>query len=144
LHIQPVQSVNEEIYQAILELTPLVTSKPVPSWRDLEDLVQSPGSILLFARYPDHDSSIVGMATLCLLRSPSGLHAHLEDVIVLPALRGQGIGESLTREVIRLAREAGADEIGLTSNPRREAANRLYQRIGFSQHETNVYLMKLK
>jgi ribosomal protein S18 acetylase RimI-like enzyme len=34
--------------------------------------------------------------------------------------------------------------VDLTSRPSREAANRLYQRIGFERRETNVYRYNLK
>jgi ribosomal protein S18 acetylase RimI-like enzyme len=37
------------------------------------------------------------------------------------------------------ARARGAITVELTSRPSREAANRLYKRIGFVQRETNVY-----
>ena len=60
-----------------------------------------------------------------------------------PAQRGKGIGEALTREALRVAQEAGAITVDLTSRPVREAANRLYQRIGFEKRETNVYRYKL-
>ncbi|MFM8266127.1 MAG: GNAT family N-acetyltransferase, partial [Acidimicrobiia bacterium] len=33
----------------------------------------------------------------------------------------------------------GATTVELTSRPSREAANRLYQRIGFVRRDTNVY-----
>ena len=45
--------------------------------------------------------------------------------------------------VVRLAREIGADQVDLTSAPEREAANRLYQRLGFERRETNVYRLPL-
>ena len=53
--------------------------------------------------------------------------------------RGQGVAEALNRAAIERARAAGAVSIDLTSRPSREAANRLYQRIGFEPRETNVY-----
>ena len=53
--------------------------------------------------------------------------------------RGRGVGEALSREAIRRAVERGARTIELTSRSSREAANRLYQRLGFSLRETNVY-----
>ena len=37
------------------------------------------------------------------------------------------------------AKARGAKGVSLTSRPSREAANRLYQRIGFTSRETNVY-----
>ena len=58
--------------------------------------------------------------------------------------RGQGVAEALNRVAIERARAAGAVSIDLTSRPSREAANRLYQRIGFEPRETNVYRFDLE
>ena len=70
---------------------------------------------------------------------PSGVRAHLEDIVVDETVRGQGIGEALVRYALDIAREAGANGVALTTNPQREAANRLYQRLGFNRWKTNVY-----
>jgi ribosomal protein S18 acetylase RimI-like enzyme len=53
------------------------------------------------------------------------------------------VGEALNRAALDRAREAGATTVDLTSRPSREAANRLYQRLGFEQRETNVYRITL-
>src|SRR5689334_8754558 len=141
--IERVDSVTDELAQAFGRLIPqLTTNHPPPSFADLQALVAFPGSVLLVAR-GSAGGPVVGAATLSILRTPTGVHARLEDVIVDPGMRGKGIGEALALEVIRLAREAGASDIALTSNPRREAANRLYQRIGFKKWETNVYRLDL-
>lgn len=41
------------------------------------------------------------------------------------------------------ARLFGVQQLHLTSNPRREAANGLYRALGFEKKETNVYIMDL-
>ena len=53
-----------------------------------------------------------------------------------------GVGEALTREGQRLAEQAGVDAVELTSRAEREAANRLYRRLGFELRETNVYVWR--
>jgi len=63
-------------------------------------------------------------------------------VIVDEAARGRGIGEALTREAMRLATEASVRTVELTSAPEREAANRLYRRLGFDRRATNVYVWR--
>ena len=78
-----------------------------------------------------------------MFRIPSGVRAWIEDVVVDEAARGQGVGEALNREALRLAAEQGARTVELTSRPSREAANRLYQRLGFKMRETNVYRYEL-
>ena len=68
-----------------------------------------------------------------------GLRAWIEDVVVDDSARGQGIGEVLTREALRIAGEAGARTVDLTSRPSREAAGRLYERVGFEIRESRLY-----
>ena len=65
------------------------------------------------------------------------------DVVVDEIARGRGVGELLTNAAIDRARAAGAKSVGLTSRPAREAANRLYSRMGFEVRDTNVYRLTL-
>jgi ribosomal protein S18 acetylase RimI-like enzyme len=129
--------VTPEIVEAIARLLPqLSRSAPPPTAEQLDDIATSPASHLLLARV---DDEIVGALTLVVFRIPTGMRAWIEDVVVDEAARGQGVGEALNREALRLAKEHGAITVDLTSRPSREAANRMYQRLGFTQRETNVY-----
>ena len=91
------------------------------------------------ARDPDADGRILGSLTLVVFPIPTGIRAWIEDVVVDEAARGRGVGEALNRAALDRARAAGARTVDLTSRPSREAANRLYQRIGFQPRDTNVY-----
>jgi ribosomal protein S18 acetylase RimI-like enzyme len=115
----------------------LSRSSPPPSAAELDELIGSPACHLLLAR--EAGGAIVGMLTLAIFRIPTGVRAWIEDVVVDEAARGQGIGAALTNAAILLAGEHGARTVDLTSRPSREAANRLYQRLGFVQRETIVY-----
>ena len=81
------------------------------------------------------------MQTLVTFPIPTGLRAWIEDVVVDESARGRGVGAALSRAAVRLARAASARTIDLTSRPSREAANRLYQRLGFQLRDTSVYRM---
>jgi ribosomal protein S18 acetylase RimI-like enzyme len=145
MYIYQMAEVTYEIITAFARLVPQLTHRNPPGWGALEAMIIDwPGTVLLLAREPDENGPIVGSAALILFRAATGIHARLEDLVVDETLRGKGIGEALTRECMRLAQEAGADYIALTTNPRREAANRLYQRVGFQRHETNVYIYKFE
>jgi ribosomal protein S18 acetylase RimI-like enzyme len=87
--------------------------------------------------------TIVGSLTLVMYPVPSGLRARIEDVVVDHAARGHGVAGLLTREALRLAREAGARTVDLTSRPDRAAANRVYERLGFRPRESTVYRVPL-
>jgi len=82
------------------------------------------------------------MMTLVVFRIPTGVRAWIEDVVVDEAARGRGVGEALNRVAIQRAHDAGARTVDLTSRPSREAANRLYSRLGFEQRDTNVYRLE--
>ena len=104
--------------------------------------VASPGTRIFIAE--NDEKHIVGCATLCVFESPTGRKASVEDVVVLPAYRGQGIGRTLLERIINFARtKLSPIDLRLTSNPTRTEANAMYQALGFVQRDTNVYMMKL-
>jgi ribosomal protein S18 acetylase RimI-like enzyme len=115
----------------------LSTSATKPGAADLEEILDSSMTRLLIAR--DDDDAVVGMLTLVLFRIPTGMRAWIEDVVVEERVRGKGAGEALTREAIRIANENGARTVDLTSRREREAANRMYRKLGFDRRETTVY-----
>ena len=139
--IERAASASPELVEAFARLQPQLHDYPPPTEAELVEIVASPTTRLLLAR-DGQGGRIVGSATAVLYRTPSRMHARIENVVVDEPARGQGIGEAQTREAIRLAREAGASVIELNSNPRREAANRLYRRLGFTIHETNNYWLR--
>ncbi len=102
----------------------------------LRHLVSWQGNRLLVARV---DGEIVGALTLVMFPIPTGLRAWIEDVVVDETVRGHGVGAALTQEAVRLARADGARTVDLTSRPSREAANRLYERLGFQLRDSKVY-----
>lgn len=85
------------------------------------------------------EEKIVGALTLVIFRIPTGLRAWIEDVVVDEAARGHGVGAALTKTAVRIAQGEGARTIDLTSRPSREAANRLYERLGFQLRDSRVY-----
>ena len=143
MRIERITALNNELFLAIQHLVPQLTANhPPPSRTEVELLISSPGTVLLVAYHPDESSMIVGMASLIIYRVPTGVHARLEDVIVEHPARSLGVGAALTQAALHLARQAGADGVALTSHPRREAANHLYQKLGFKRWETNLYFYK--
>ena len=130
-------TVDDDLVGAMARLIPqLSDSGSPPDVEALEALVASDSSILLLA---SANGVIVGAMALVLFRIPTGLRAWIEDVVVDEAARGRGIGEALNQVAIERARAAGARTVDLTSRPSREAANRLYRRLGFLERDTNVY-----
>ncbi len=138
MRVEKATEVTDQLMAAMARLVPqLSSSNPAPTHAQLQEMVSAPAITLLLAR--NDADEIVGTLTLAMFRIPTGLRAWIEDVIVDGNQRGQGIGETLTRHALMVAKAAGATTVDLTSRPSREAANRLYQRVGFERRETNVY-----
>ena len=135
--IELIDRVTDELIEAMDRLVPqLSRSSPPPTGAELAELVASDASLLFVARV---DGRIVGSLSLILFRIPTGLRAWIEDVVVDEATRGGGVGRRLNEAALAEAARRGARTVDLTSRPSREAANRLYQRLGFVVRDTNVY-----
>jgi len=140
--IEILSEVDEEVVSAFQRLMPQLTCVPPPSRAELEEIVASDSTRIFIAR--SADGQIIASATLATYRTPTGLHAWIEDVVVDESQRGQGIGARISQEAIQQARRMGAVTLSLTSRPERAAANRLYQRLGFIQWHTNLYRYPLE
>ena len=140
IQVAAANSVDDELVAAFDRLIPqLSRSAVVPTPDLIREIVEGPASTVLVARDDRANGRIVGMLTLVVFRIPTGVRAWIEDVVVDEGARGRGVGEALSQEAIRRAVDLGARTVELTSRASREAANRLYQRLGFVRRDSNVY-----
>lgn len=145
MYIGTVSEATAELHETLQRLVPQLGAHKVgPSWEELGELIRSEATRLLIALEPDVNGQIVGILSLTVYRVPTGVRSIIEDVVVEESMRRRGIGEALVRKAIEAAREAGAEGVSLTSNPKREAANLLYQSMGFELRQTNPYYYRLK
>ena len=137
IQVIPVISASADVLAACHRLIPQLSSSSAPiSAQELEEVIESDTTVLFAAR---SGQEIVGLLTLAIFRIPTGVRAWIEDVVVDNQARGKGVGDALNRAALAEAERRGAKTVDLTSRPSREAANRLYQRLGFNQRDTNVY-----
>ena len=136
-----ITEMSQKVYDAFERLLPqLSSSAKIPTWEELEDLINSKAGIVLAAvDDEDPEGTILGTMTLVVFRIPTGVRAWVEDVVVDKEARGKGIGEKLIRTSIERAKAEGAKTIDLTSRPSRVEAHRLYKRCGFEMRETCVF-----
>lgn len=133
------KEITDEIVEAFSHLIPqLSSSNPPPDRAFLSTLIAHEACRLLIAADAT-TGQILGSLTLVIFPIPTAMRAWIEDVVVDDAARGQGVGALLNNYAIQIADEAGCKTVDLTSRPSREAANRLYQRLGFEARTTNVY-----
>jgi ribosomal protein S18 acetylase RimI-like enzyme len=141
MRVERVTQVDEPLAAGIAALVPQLSARCAPpDLAALQEVAAAAGTTLLVAR---EGEDVLGMLTLVLYRVPTGFHGWIHDVVVDESARGRGVGEALTTDALTLAEEAGAITVELTTRPEREAANRLYQRLGFERRETNVYVWHL-
>lgn len=136
VEIEVVRDAGADVVAALARLLPQLSSSAVVLDADgVARVVGSEANTVLVARL---DGEIVGTLTLVMFPLPTGLRARIEDVVVDGAARGSGVGAALTEHALRLAEQSGARTVDLTSRPTREAANRLYARLGFRPRDSRV------
>ena len=135
-----IQSYSTEYHEAMQRFLDQLTTNPMTLTEEMfRQLLASPNSHLFFLM---KDEQIAGMLTVGIYHSPTGGKAWIEDVVVDETFRGQGLSKLLVAHAIEFTKSQGIPSLMLTSNPKRIAANRLYQAMGFGRKETNVYRMK--
>jgi GNAT superfamily N-acetyltransferase len=131
-----------EYQEAMQRFLDQLTSSPMTLTEEMfNQLLASPNSHLFFLW---KDEQIAGMLTVGIYYSPTGGKAWIEDVVVDESFRGQGLSKLLVAHAIEFTKSKQIPTLMLTSNPKRVAANKLYQAMGFERKETNVYRMKFK
>jgi ribosomal protein S18 acetylase RimI-like enzyme len=129
--------VTGETLAAFARLLPQLSRSASPlTEAGLAAIVDCPANTVLVSRSA---GEINGTLTLVMFPIPTGLRAWIEDVVVDQSARGQGAGAALTVQALRIAREAGARTVDLTSRPSRQAAGRLYEKVGFTERESRLY-----
>jgi ribosomal protein S18 acetylase RimI-like enzyme len=137
VRVEIADEATEELVDGLNALLPQLSTNAAPLTSDaVRALVESTAITLFIAR---DEGRIVGSLTLVVFPIPTGVRAWIEDVVVDASARGAGVGEALTKAAIEEARRHDVRSIDLTTRPSREAANRLYARLGFELRDTNVY-----
>lgn len=140
LCVRRVTAFTQSLGDAFAHLMPQLSPRlAVPSAERLRAIVETPSAALFVA---EAEGRIVGMLTLVWYDVPSGRKAWIEDVVVDAAARGLGAGEKLVRAAQQHASKIGAAQVMLTSSPAREAARRLYRRVGFGEAGTSVFVWR--
>ena len=130
---------TDEDFRQIETLIGVLSTSCKANREIIDEVIAKEDSCLFVAR--NAEGRIVGMTTVCCFTIPTGRHATIEDVVVVPECQGTGLGQKLVEAALEHLRNTGkAYKVGLTSKPARVAANALYRKMGFKQKETNVYV----
>ena len=143
MRVEAVTELTGEVQEALERLLPQLNSKlAMPDAKRLRRLLDDPDVVLLVAR---DGKRIVGTTTVIVYTTPFWIKARLDEVVVDDLARGKGVGEALVRAALDVGRDRGAEIAELQSGrgPAREAAHRLYERIGFRSRDTDVFRIVL-
>jgi ribosomal protein S18 acetylase RimI-like enzyme len=140
VRVERVTEATDELVEAFTHLLPQLTpGRTGPALGELNAIASTPGTTLLVARDAD---AVVGTLTLLLYRIPSGVRGWIHDVVVDESARGRGVGAALVDEALRIAEAAGVASVHLTARAHREAAHRMYRRLGFVGHPSQVLVWR--
>lgn len=142
-----VRSLNKQKAEEINNLLKqLSNSPPELFWGQIGEILSQPNFNLVILEEPE-TGKIVGMASLVVNSTFMRTVGQVEDVIVDEQYRGRHLGEMLIKYLISMAKLKKCSYISLTSNPKRVAANAMYQKIGFQLTgkvgESNYYRLYL-
>ncbi|MFM7330558.1 MAG: N-acetyltransferase family protein [Brachymonas sp.] len=109
------------------------------------DTDQAQAIFAQFARYPsyrlwvacDAQGEVIGSYALLVMHNLAHMGtpaAVVEDVVVHPQHRSQGIGRQMMEHARAMAREAGCYKLALSSNQKRTRAHAFYESLGFERH----------
>jgi len=120
---------------------------PTLDEKRVKKIVNQPGfKYIIFQNFDPYE--FMAMASLTIRHTSMGTTGFIDDVIVDKRYRCQGLGTLLLKYAISNARIMKAVYVDLTSNTEREAANALYQKLGFGLigkvGESNYYRLQLK
>jgi len=138
MRVETVREASDELQAALGRLLPqLNPTLPVPDMHRLGRMLADPDVTLLVARDGDE---IVGTTTVIVYTTPFWIKARLDEVVVDASARGKGVGEALVNAALDVGREKGAQVAELQSGRgrNRDAAHRLYERLGFKIRESDV------
>ena len=138
MRVEAVRKATPELQTVLARLLPQLNSAlPVPDMERLQELMADPDVTLLVAR---EGTEIVGTTTVIVYVTPFWIKARLDEVVVDEKARGKGVGEALVKAALEIGRQKGAQVAELQSGrgSNREAAHRLYERLGFKIRDSDV------
>ncbi len=141
IKIEQLLNVTTKSLEEINALIPQLSSTAQQlTYARLLEMVKNERATTLVAK---DGQKIVGIGMVVIYNVPTEKRAWLEEIIVDESCRGQGLGERISKELIEIAKRERVSRVYLSSGPQREAANKLYQKLGFEKKETNVYRLTL-
>lgn len=128
---QEAAAIRDVVRAAYAKWVPVIGREPLPMQADYEKAL------------PEHQFDVVveaGRIVGLIETVQRGDHLWIENVAVLPAVQGRGIGRQLLGHAERQAVEAGCFEVRLVTNSAFEANLSLYGRLGYAVDRREAFM----
>lgn len=136
--------VDEELERRILEIgANLWDHEPIGLAERLQHIVYDDNEAWLLVAEQNNPPRIVGFLVMRKCESLGNTDGTIGDVVVDPQQRRSGIGKLLMQTAEHHLQEQGCESIEFTSQPKRQAAHRLYESLGYKRRDTDVFHKKL-
>ncbi len=123
--------VRDIVCAAYSKWIPVIGREPSPMKADYDEALQKHQFTLLY----------LGIEIAGLIETvQENDHLWIENVCVLPAQQGKGLGKVLLHHAEEMARQAGHNETRLLTNAAFEANIALYERLGYVITEREPYM----
>ena len=134
-----IRTIDDRLIDAVDRLTSqLSDSASVPGRWELEQIVANPGAIVIVAETP---TMVVGLLALVVFRTPTGVRARIEDLVVDEFAEPHDLTERLIRRAVKTGASRGAQTLDATCMAPDMA--RIYERLGFEPRSTVAYRLKI-
>ena len=142
--IRVVRNIEKSLVDAVDWLVPQLSgTASVPGRWELEQMIADPGAILLVA---ESSNVIVGMLALVVFRTPTGVYAKIEDLVVDQGDQGTEdptVIERLIRRAVKTASSRGARSVKAHCLRSKIDVGKAFERLGFERLSTNAYQYKV-
>lgn len=153
----PITEIKTVAFDSNMDILKFLKDKFTVNWADVKKLVSQLDStaevkeqsfykaiLTGYVAKVEEKGRLLGMGWAFPRQTILRNQAIVEDMIVDESQRGKGLGEKILLDLIKQGKKDGVEVFELTTNPKRIAANGLYQKVGFKLHPTNHYLLDLR
>lgn len=132
------EAINSDFKNQISELFKQLS--PNKRQIELSEILESKNPITLV--YCIENDTIIGIAAMCTYKVISGSKGWIEDVVVDENSRGKSVGQKLIEKLLETAKENNLSEVLLFTEDHRIPAINLYNKLGFKQKESRIFVFK--
>jgi hypothetical protein len=136
-----VRTVDNLLIEAVDRLIlQLADTASAPGRWEIEQIVANPSAIVLVA---ESATVIVGLLALVVFRTPTGVRARIEDLVVDEFVELPDVTERLIRRAVKTAGSRGARTVEATCATSKMNLARIYEQLGFERRSTTAYQYKI-